>query len=93
MVARIAKELRAGTEGLSRQMRYKVLNFRLGNCINCGDPREDSPFKRFCTKCGRVRRAQNRASRGNKAWRAGRPGRPPLKLSPASPNAKNGGAK
>jgi hypothetical protein len=80
-MARITEAIKAGTEGLSRQKRYKIIRFRLGDCINCGDPRGDSPFKRVCEACGEERKKLRRKKLGSKAWKPGSPGRPPLKAS------------
>ena len=82
-MTRLRKAITAGTEDLSRQMRYKVIRFRLGQCINCGNERGDSPYKRLCKQCGFVRRKARRQKMGSRAWKAGSPGRPPLSAKPS----------
>ena len=77
-MARMSKAITAGTEDLTRQMRYKVIRYRLGQCINCGEARGDSPYKRLCQPCGKNSRKARRQKAGSKAWKAGSPGRPPL---------------
>lgn len=73
------RHVRAGTADLTRQQRYKVMQYRRGECINCGKPRGTSPFKRVCLTCGNERRAKLRKKRGSRAWKRGGPGCPPLK--------------
>lgn len=63
---------------MSRQKRYQVIQFRLGNCVNCGDLRGDSVFKRICAACGEARKAKRRKKLGSRPWQLGAPGRPPL---------------
>lgn len=74
----MASDIRNGTEGLSRQRRYQVIRYREGNCVNCGDPRGTSKFKRLCEDCGESRKDLRRKKLGSKPWKAGSPGRPPL---------------
>ncbi len=74
----VSAEIKAGTEAMTRQKRYKVVRYRLGLCINCGDLREGSPFKKVCNKCGEDRKKKRRRKLGSKPWKAGAPGRPPL---------------
>jgi len=81
---RVTAEIKAGTEGLSRQTRYKVIRFRMGRCINCDQPRDPSPtspspYKRLCVTCGTSKKKKKRKERGSKPWKPGSPGRPPLK--------------
>ncbi len=76
---RVTPEIAAGTEGLPRQKKWKIIRFRMGCCVNCGDERGDSPFKRVCNACGEARKKKRRRKLGSKAWKAGSPGRPPLK--------------
>lgn len=76
---RVSKEIRVGTDSMSRQLRYKVIRFRLGLCVNCGKKRGDSPYKRKCAKCGALRTKKARMKSGSKAWKPGSPGRPPYK--------------
>ena len=78
---RVSAELKAGTEQLSRQLRWKIIKFRSFSCINCGQSRGDSPYKRMCTVCGETRKKARRRKLGSKAWKPGRPGRPPLKVA------------
>lgn len=80
LVKRVSAEIAAGTEKMTRQKRYKVIRFRLGNCINCGDPRENSVFSKLCTTCGEARKKKRRRKLGSKAWKPGSPGRPPLSI-------------
>lgn len=77
---RVSAEIKAGTEDMSRQKRYKVIRFRLGLCVNCGDERGGSVFKRFCKKCGENKKKKRRKKLGSKPWKAGSPGRPPLQV-------------
>lgn len=67
-----------GLEGLSRQARYKVIRFKRGDCVNCGDPRGESPYLRVCVACGEGDKKSKRKKHGRKAWKPGSPGRPPL---------------
>jgi len=76
---RVPQAILAGTDQMSRQQRYKVVRYRLGECINCSSPRGESPFKRLCMSCGEERKKLRRKKLGSKAWRPGSPGRPPLK--------------
>lgn len=74
----MADDIKAGTEGLSRQLRYQVIKFRTGGCTNCGQPRGASKFKRLCDVCGEVRKDRRRKKLGSKPWEKGSPGRPPF---------------
>ena len=85
-MADVTQAIKAGTESMSRQKRYQVIRFRMGGCINCGSPRNDSPFKRICEVCGEKRKKLRRKKLGTKAWKPGYPGRPPLKALKASQN-------
>lgn len=73
--------MKAGTEEMSRQKRYKVIRFREGCCVNCGKPRGESLYKRVCADCGDERKKLRRWKLGSKPWTAGSPGRPPLSVS------------
>ena len=75
---RVSAEIKAGTEQMARQLRYKVLNFRLGCCINCGGSREGSLYKKLCGRCGTQKKLRRRRKLGSKAWKPGMPGRPPF---------------
>jgi hypothetical protein len=77
---RVTQEIAAGTEGMERRMRYKVIRYRLGNCVNCGAPRGDSPFLRTCTDCGEEKKRKRRKKLGSRPWKLGEPGRPPLSI-------------
>lgn len=72
-------ELKVGTENMHRSLRYKVVQFRRGNCTNCSTPRGDSPFLRLCETCGEDKKKKRRKKLGSKPWKAGNPGRPPAK--------------
>jgi len=85
---RVPKAIAAGTESMNRQQRYKVIRFRLGQCINCGADREDSKFKRICKACGDARKKSRRTKLGFKAWKPGSPGRPPLSALKAQSETK-----
>jgi len=78
---------KAGTEGLPRQAKWKVIRYRLGQCINCGNDRGPSPFRRICSPCGLSSTARKRKKLGRKAWKPGSPGRPPLRAKKPSPEA------
>lgn len=75
---RVSAEILAGTEKMTRQKRYKVVRFRMGLCVNCGDKRGESPFKRVCEDCGESKKTRSRRKLGSKPWKLGSPGRPPL---------------
>jgi hypothetical protein len=71
-------EAKIGTEELDRRLRFKVVQFRLGNCINCASPRADSKYLRHCKDCGDTFKKRRRKKRGQGAWKKGSRGRPPL---------------
>jgi hypothetical protein len=75
-------KIEAGTESMERRKKYKVVRFRLGLCVNCGDERGDSLFKRLCTKCAENKKKKRRKKLGSKAWKEGSPGRPPYTALP-----------
>lgn len=60
-----------------RQTKWKVKQYQRGNCINCGQPRGDSPYKRRCKACAAVDRERRERRDGCKPWVKGKPGRPP----------------
>lgn len=64
----------------SQDIPWGVKMYRLGRCANCGDPRGDSPYKRFCIACRKRRSAKERKYHGSSAWREGKKGRRPLYL-------------
>lgn len=76
---RATAEMKAGTETMTRQKRWKVVRYRMGKCVNCGQNRKPSPYKRLCSGCGEARKKKRRKARGNREWKPGSPGRPPLK--------------
>lgn len=78
---RVPAKIKAGTENMSRSKRYKVIQFRLGNCINCGSPRKGSSYLRHCETCGDGRKKKRRKKLGSRPWKIGKPGRPPLKAA------------
>ena len=71
-------EAKVGTEKLDRRERYKVIRFRMGLCITCGDPRGDSPHLRVCASCGSRKARSKRKKLGFSKWKEGGPGRIPL---------------
>ena len=76
-------DVKAGTEDLDRRLRYKVIRYRENKCVNCGQSRAESPFKKFCVACGESRKLRRRKKLNSKPWKAGSPGRPPLQNSVA----------
>jgi hypothetical protein len=56
---------------------YEITQNRLGNCIVCGEPRGNSPYKRMCLKHGKSSTAKGRRFKGSKRWKQGGPGRTP----------------
>jgi ribosomal protein L37E len=79
---RVTPEIAAGTESMERRKKYKVIRFRLGLCVNCGDERGDSLFKRICAKCGENKKKKRRKKLGSRPWKEGSPGRPPYAALP-----------
>jgi hypothetical protein len=49
-----------------------------GNCVRCGQPKGDSPYKRKCKKCGPMAAKWQRGKTGARKWLPGSVGRPPL---------------
>lgn len=60
-----------------RRKLYKIKMYRDGRCVNCGELRRESPFKRVCLECGKARTKQKRKYTGSKVWKEGTPGRRP----------------
>lgn len=53
---------------MSRQLKWKIKQFRAGKCTNCPAPRtkeagarKESTYKRLCWKCGEDRKKKRRA--------------------------------
>jgi hypothetical protein len=67
------------SEKVDRRLRYKIRMFRKKRCVNCGQKRKDSLFKRLCKACGAAERVTRRKRLGWKPWKEGSPGRPPLR--------------
>lgn len=65
---------------LSRQQIWRVRTYRDGRCINCGESRGDSPYKRFCVPCAIVARRRRQKRTGYKSWRPGGTGMKPLRI-------------
>jgi hypothetical protein len=76
----MGKNVRRGTTGLDRRLKYKIAMYRRGRCVNCGKKRGDSLFKRLCTECGGNARLARRKRLGLKPWKPGSPGRTPLRV-------------
>ena len=62
----------------SAQLLWQTKQFIAGNCVTCGKPRGDSPFKRKCIACGKKTTQRARKKLRGKYWVPGGPGRPPL---------------
>ena len=63
---------------LERGHRWKIMQFHLGRCSNCGKPRKDSPYLRLCKPCGAHQKVRRRKKQSSSKWVKGSPGRPPL---------------
>ncbi len=61
-----------------RQTKWKVKMFQRGRCINCGEPRGDSPYKRKCRTCANEERQRHQKKYVMAPWKPGLRGRPPL---------------
>ena len=65
-------------EFYSPQRLWQAKQYALGNCINCGQVRAGSPYRKKCKACGAKPAMWARKRVGSKRWKKGGPGRPPL---------------
>ena len=74
-------------ELFSPQYLWQVRQYRAGNCINCGQSRGRSLYKRRCKECGQKAAGWQRERTGSEKWKKGGRGRPPLTNSARKPSS------
>lgn len=63
---------------MTAQRRWQIRKAKAGQCIQCGEPRKDSPYSSRCVKCAIKSRLRTRKRIGSKPWMKNGQGRPPF---------------
>jgi hypothetical protein len=64
-------------QGIDKRIKYQQKQRALGNCIICGQPRTDSPYRSYCRFHGALRRLYDQRRLKRRPWQRGKSGKPP----------------